>query len=86
MKRTLFILSLPSILFASCTTSEKYTEESILASESTNYAAEICTGETLVSKSAYVSCHNKTNKITGPAYLEIATKIRNYGKEHRIVG
>lgn len=74
MKHTLFILSLSTIFFASCTNSDKPAEESKTTTETTSPTTEMSAGENLISKSDCVGCHNKTNKIVGPAYVEIAAK------------
>lgn len=79
MKRTFFILGCLSILMASCggndtsKTTEETTTAKSTAPAATNTASEL-PGEKLVAKADCIGCHNKTQKVIGPSYVDIAAK------------
>lgn len=83
MKRTLFILGCISLAIASCGNPDSSKEESTTSTEtttepSTTVAAttptETLPGEKLINTADCVGCHNKTQKVVGPAYVDIAAK------------
>lgn len=82
MKRSLSVLGCLAIFVASCggqdsssqpQTSSAATTESAASTASAPSTAKM-PGEKLIAKSDCVGCHNKTVKVVGPAYEEIAAK------------
>ncbi|MDQ8053483.1 MAG: c-type cytochrome [Pedobacter sp.] len=77
MKKTLLILSVLASFLAACggSTSENETED---ASATTTASAPskpaMDAGELLIVKSDCIGCHQKENKMVGPAYLDVAAK------------
>jgi cytochrome c len=83
MKRTLFILSCISLALASCggnDTSKTNEENSAATTPSTTATAPTTAtgpalpGEKLIAKADCIGCHNKTQKVIGPSYVDIAAK------------
>lgn len=81
MKRTLVILGCISLAIASCGNPGSKTEETAATTAtdtqptvSAQTPAEMLPGEKLVAKSDCIGCHNKTQKVIGPAYVDIAEK------------
>ncbi|MBB6274602.1 cytochrome c [Pedobacter cryoconitis] len=82
MKKTLLILGCVSLAIASCGnpgSSSESSTTSTSASSDTEASAkaaptEMLPGEKLVAKADCVGCHNKTQKVIGPAYVDIAAK------------
>lgn len=82
MKKTLFILGCYVLAMASCaspeersSTSSTTTTEPSAATEATTPAPEVKSeGEKLIAKSDCIGCHNKVQKVIGPAYVDIAAK------------
>lgn len=85
MKKTFLILSCLTLALASCgNDSSKSTEETSTAgTESTAPAASesMLPGEKLIAKSDCIGCHNKTQKVVGPAYTEVAEKYSDSEKD-----
>lgn len=81
MKKTLLILSCFTLAIASCGNPEKK-EETLSAATtadttttvSAQAPAEMLPGEKLVATADCVGCHNRTQKVVGPAYVDIAAK------------
>jgi cytochrome c len=75
MKRTFLILSAVVILMASFAKADLSKEKAVVATATlSNHALQMSAGEKLINKSDCIGCHNKVNKIIGPAYVEIAKK------------
>lgn len=79
MKRTLFILSCFTLALASCggsdsSTSTADTSVTATTSTSTSTTTPMLPGEKLINTSDCSGCHNRTQKVVGPAYVEIAAK------------
>jgi len=82
MKKTLLILGCISLAIASCGNPGSTTEESTSASASADTEAsaktpapsEMLPGEKLMATADCIGCHNKTQKVIGPAYVDIAAK------------
>lgn len=82
MRNTLFILACFILAMASCsspeersTTSGTTTETPAASTETAAPAAEVKSeGEKLIAKSDCIGCHNKVQKVIGPAYVDIAAK------------
>ncbi|MCX2485471.1 c-type cytochrome [Pedobacter sp. MR2016-24] len=85
MKKTLLILGCISLAIASCgnpdssskqeeTTTTSTTTPDTAATVSTETPGEMLPGEKLVAKSDCLGCHNKTQKVVGPAYVDVAAK------------
>lgn len=80
MKKIILILGGFTLALASCGSpdSSKSTEESTTTTtQSTTPAATAATelpGEKLVAKSDCLGCHNRTQKVVGPAYVDVAAK------------
>lgn len=78
MKKIILILGCFTLAMASCgNDASKSTEESTTTTtESTAPAATeaMLPGEKLIAKSDCIGCHNKTQKVIGPSYTEIAAK------------
>ena len=83
MKKTLLILACATLAIASCgspgssdkqeeTTSATTTETT--ATASTAAPAEMLPGEKLINTNDCIGCHNRTEKVIGPAYVDIAAK------------
>lgn len=75
MKKTFLILGAVVIFMASFTKADLAKEKSAIATATVaNNAFQSHPGEKLINKSDCLGCHNKTNKIIGPAYVEVAKK------------
>jgi cytochrome c len=81
MKKTLLILGCVALAMASCGNPDSKQEESTTATTadttstaSTPAPAEMLPGEKLVATADCVGCHNRTQKVVGPAYIDIAAK------------
>jgi cytochrome c len=77
MKKTLFFLSCFAVALASCggsgntpATSSQDTNTTVSATA----PAAALAGEKLVNMSDCMGCHNKTQKVVGPAYVDVAAK------------
>lgn len=84
-KTTLLILGCIGLAMASCGnpgSSEKKEEVSSTAETTTDTTttvsaqtpSEMLPGEKLIAKADCLGCHNKTQKIVGPAYVDVAAK------------
>ncbi|SMC82300.1 c-type cytochrome [Pedobacter nyackensis] len=84
MKHTLFILGCFVLAMASCsspedrassatTTTTESTADAPAKTETPAPAAKT-EGEKLIAKSDCIGCHNKVQKVIGPAYVDIAAK------------
>jgi cytochrome c len=75
MKKTFLILGAVVIFMASFSKADLTKEKTAVATTSANHAfLQSNPGEKLINKNDCLGCHNKTNKIIGPAYVEIAKK------------
>lgn len=90
MKKTLFILGCYILAMAACASPEERaassntttTEAPATTTETTTTTAETAApastvksdGEKLIAKSDCIGCHNKVQKVIGPAYVDIAAK------------
>jgi len=75
MKRTFLALGAVVILMASFSEANSDKEKTVLATSSLKeHAFQMSAGEKLINKSDCIGCHNKVNKIIGPAYVDIAKK------------
>lgn len=86
MKRTLFLLGCAIMAMAACSSPEERaaasssasTETTAGTSDSAEKPAEAPVakgeGEKLIAKSDCIGCHNKVQKVIGPAYVDIAAK------------
>ena len=79
MKRTLLILSCCTLALASCGGSDSSssgadTTVTATTSTSTSTPTAMLPGEKLINMSDCSGCHNRTEKVVGPAYVEIAAK------------
>jgi len=84
MKKTLLILGCVTLALASCGNPGSKQEESSTATTtatadttttvSAQTPGETLPGEKLVATADCVGCHNKTQKVIGPAYVDIAAK------------
>jgi cytochrome c len=84
LKNTLFILGCYVLAMASCASPEERssssnttttTEAPAAATETAAPAPEVKgEGEKLIAKSDCIGCHNKVQKVIGPAYVDIAAK------------
>jgi len=75
MKKTFLILGAVVIFMASFTKADLAKEKSAVATATMpSRAFQSNPGEKLINKNDCLGCHNKTNKIIGPAYVDIAKK------------
>ncbi|WP_316817731.1 c-type cytochrome [Pedobacter nyackensis] len=88
MKKTLFILGCYVLAMAACASPEERaaasnnttTEAPATTTEATTTATPApastvkSDGEKLIAKSDCIGCHNKVQKVIGPAYVDIAAK------------
>ncbi|TCD07029.1 c-type cytochrome [Pedobacter frigidisoli] len=75
MKKTFLILGAVVIFMASFTKADLGKKKTVIATATvTNHALQMSAGEKLINKSDCIGCHNKVNKIIGPAYMDIAKK------------
>lgn len=75
MKRTILALGAVVILMASFSKADLAKEKTVMATATlTNHEFQQSAGEKLINKSDCMGCHNKTNKIIGPAYVDVAKK------------
>ncbi|UKT62560.1 c-type cytochrome [Pedobacter mucosus] len=76
MKRTILALGAVVIFMASFSKADlaKEKSKSVETTSITNHVFQQTPGEKLINKSDCIGCHNKTNKIIGPAYVDIAKK------------
>ncbi|MFC3562337.1 c-type cytochrome [Pedobacter jamesrossensis] len=82
MKKTFLILGAVVIFMASFSKADLEKEKAVAATTTpSNHAFfQMSAGEKLINKSDCLGCHNKTNKIIGPAYIEVAKKYPNNEK------
>jgi cytochrome c len=80
MKRTLVILGCLTLAMASCAgDASKSSEDSNATTETTTTTestSPMLPGEKLIATADCIGCHNKTQKVVGPAYVDVAKKIR----------
>ena len=75
MKKTFLILGAVVIFMASFSKADLEKEKTIVATATVaNHEMQMSAGEKLINKSDCIGCHNKLNKIIGPAYVDIAKK------------
>lgn len=82
MKSKLFILGCLTLAMAACSSPEDRasgtattaTTESPTVAAPTTTAGSRTEGEKLIAKSDCIGCHNKVQKVIGPAYVDIAKK------------
>jgi len=76
MKKTFLILGAVVIFMASFSKADLTKEKAVaaVAAKNTNAVFQVSPGEKLINKSDCLGCHNKTNKIIGPAYVDVAKK------------
>lgn len=84
MKKTLFILGCFVLAMASCSSPEERAASTTTTTETTSGTADTTAtaaapvakgeGEKLIAKSDCIGCHNKVQKVIGPAYVDIAAK------------
>lgn len=84
MKKTLFILGCYVLAMTACASPEERAAALKEAENTTTAggapaatavsAADITAGEQLIAKNDCIGCHNKDQKIIGPAYVDIAAK------------
>lgn len=86
MKKTLFILGCYLLAMASCSSPEERASSASTTptTETTSTTEDTATttaapaakgeGEKLIAKSDCIGCHNKVQKVIGPAYVDIAAK------------
>ncbi|MGM9475365.1 c-type cytochrome [Pedobacter sp. GSP4] len=75
MKKTILILGAVVIFMASFSKADLAKEKTVNATATvSSHALQSNPGEKLINKSDCLGCHNKTNKIIGPAYVDIAKK------------
>jgi cytochrome c len=78
MKRTLLILGCISLMMASCGGGDNKTDTKAgdtttkIETPATEAPAEAHPGEALIKASDCLGCHNKTQKVIGPAYVNVA--------------
>jgi cytochrome c len=72
MKKTFLILGSVVILMASFSKADLKREGEAVAIN--KHLVQVSAGEKLINKSDCLGCHNKTNKIIGPAYIDVAKK------------
>lgn len=72
MKKTFLILGSVVILMASFSKADVKREREAVAIN--KHFVQVSAGEKLINKSDCLGCHNKTNKIIGPAYIDVAKK------------
>jgi len=72
MKKTFLILGSVVILMASFSKADVKREREAVAIN--KHLVQVSAGEKLINKSDCLGCHNKTNKIIGPAYIDVAKK------------
>lgn len=87
MKRNLPILGFLILLTAACGNPESSSQQESTNTTATTSgstagtsSAEMLPGEKLVAKADCMGCHNKTEKVIGPAYVEIASKYASNEK------
>ncbi len=79
MKKITYLVGCLSIVFAaSCGGSDKpktdATETKTESTASTGESGDVHKGKQLIDKSDCLGCHNETNKVVGPAYVDVAAK------------
>ena len=84
MKKTLFILGCFVLAMASCSSPEERAASTTTTTETTSSTEDTTAkaaapvakgeGEKLIAKSDCIGCHNKVQKVIGPAYVDIAAK------------
>jgi cytochrome c len=81
MKKIFLVLSCITIAMASCSNdSSKSNEESNATTTTTESTAPATSsasdlpGKKLIAKSDCLGCHNETQKVVGPAYVDVAEK------------
>lgn len=84
MKKTFLILSCLTLAMASCgNDTSKSTEETTTTTETAAPVSDaaMLPGEKLIAKADCIGCHNKTQKVVGPAYVEVAEKYTDSEKD-----
>ena len=81
MKKTLLILGCVALAIASCGNPDSKQAESTSSTSADTSATvsaqtpgEMLPGEKLIATADCVGCHNRTQKVVGPAYVDIAAK------------
>ncbi|MBC6109638.1 c-type cytochrome [Pedobacter fastidiosus] len=75
MKKTSLILGAVVLFMASFSKADLAKEKTVVATATLkSHALQMSAGEKLINKSDCMGCHNKTNKIIGPAYIDVAKK------------
>jgi len=79
MKKIIFILGCFTLAMASCGNDASKSTETTTTTTTTESTAPAASenmlpGEKLIAKSDCLGCHNKTQKVIGPSYVEIAAK------------
>jgi len=76
MKKTFLILGAVVIFMASFSKADSEKEKAVasIATKNSHAFLQVSPGEKLINKSDCLGCHNKTNKIIGPAYVDVAKK------------
>lgn len=86
MKKTFLILSCLTLAMASCGNDASKSTEDTSASTTVESSAApaneaMLPGEKLIATADCIGCHNKTQKVVGPAYVDIAAKYTNSDKD-----
>jgi len=79
MRKPLFIIGCIALALASCGSPDSKSTESSASSNTESSSASAGSGNTeagkqLIAKSDCLGCHNETDKVVGPAYVEVAEK------------
>ena len=75
MKKTFLILGAVVVLMASFSKADLAKEKTVMsAATPEHYERQMSAGEKLIYKSDCIGCHNKVNKLIGPAYIDVAKK------------
>jgi len=79
MKKPLFIIGCIALALASCGSPDSKGTDSSAGSNTESSSASAGSGNTeagkqLIAKSDCLGCHNETDKLVGPAYVEVAEK------------
>lgn len=85
MKKIFLILGCFTLAMASCgNDASKSTEETMTTTttESSAPTEAMLPGEKLIATADCIGCHNKTQKVIGPAYVEIAEKYTEKDVDH----
>ncbi len=86
MKKIFLILGCFTLAMASCgnDASKSTDETTTTTTDSTAPPASesMLPGEKLIAKSDCIGCHNKTQKVIGPSYVDIAAKYTDKDVDH----